>query len=101
MALKIMHHGSDNLIRWKDAKNETDGSVITGATVTAKVTEADGTVVAAAVAMVDQGAGLYEGTFTDTDAATLTKGENVEVEITFDGGAGLRRVFTESTFVDN
>ncbi len=101
MPVKLMVHASDNLIRFKNAKKETDGSVITGATVTARVLDKAGNVKASGVAMADQGAGLYEGTITDTDAAAMTKGELVTLEITFDGGAGLKKVITEHAFVDN
>ncbi len=101
MAVKAMVRASDNLIRFKNAKKETDGTVITGATVTARVLDKAGAVKATGVVMADQGAGLYEGTITDTDSATMTLGELVTVEITFDGGPGLKRVITSHAFVDN
>ena len=101
MAVKTLVHASDNLVRWKNAKKETDGTVITGATVTARVLDKAGTVKATGIVMSDQGAGLYEGTITDTASATLVLGELVTVEITFDGGAGLKRVITSHAFVDN
>ncbi len=102
MSVKLMVHASDNLVRYKNAKKESDGSVITGASVAARVLAKDGTtVLASGIAMADKGAGLYEGTITDTDTAAMTLGELVTVEITFDGGAGLKKVITSHAFVDN
>ncbi len=102
MSVKLMVHASDNLIRYKNAKKETDGSVITGASVSARVLAKDGTtVLASGITMGDQGSGLYDGTITDTDTAAMTLGELVTVEITFDGGAGLKKVITSHAFVDN
>ena len=102
MAVKTLVHASDNLIRFKDAKKETDDTVITGATVSARVLDKDGTtVLATGITMADQGAGLYEGTITDTDTAAMTLGELVTVEVTFDGGSGLKRIITSHAFVDN
>ncbi len=99
--IKSFVHASDNLVELTALKNGLDDSIITTATVTARVLEADGTVLSSGISMAHAAGGTYQGTIPDTDAINATLGAIVTIEITADAGAGLKRVFTFPAFVDN
>lgn len=100
--LKTLILLSDNLLQLKALTNTgVGGGVITTATVTGRVLDTDGSVIATGIAMAHSTGGNYEGTVDDTDVVAGLVGKVVTLEVTADDGAGLHRVFTRRAFVDN
>lgn len=89
---------SDNLLEVVGAKNIATGAYLNAATVTAILVNADtGAQIAGqtwplALAYVASSNGDYRGTVNDD--ITVTTGQRVIAQITFNGGAGLQR-YTE------
>lgn len=89
---------SDNLLEVVGAKNAATGDYLNAATVTATLVNADtGAQIAGqswpmTLAYVASSNGDYRGTVNDD--ITVTKGQEVIAQITFNGGAGLQR-YTE------
>ena len=100
--LKTLVLLSDNLLQLKALTNAgVGGAVITNATVTGRVLDTDGSVIATGVTMAHSANGDYEGTINDTDVVAGLVGKVVTLEVTADAGAGLKRIFTRRAFVDN
>jgi hypothetical protein len=88
--------GSDNLMKWENFLNAQTGARITGATVTAKLyndNEVGGPTQLGATVTLSEDASTanYYGTIAD-DHADIAVGMTVRVELTADGGAGLKRL---------
>lgn len=100
--LKTLILLSDNLLQLKALTDKSSGGgVITTATVTGRVLDTDGSVIATGIAMPHTADGNYEGTIKDTDIVATLAGKTVALEVTADAGGGLHRVFTRRAFVDN
>jgi len=95
--IEVVFIGSDNLVEIRNLRDEVAGVLLEGAAVTARVLDAaSGDPVAGVpdpVAFVEVSGfkGLYRGVI--PDAATLTVGQRLKIEITADGGAGKKRRF--------